>query len=465
MLGGSASASRSRLGFSRGRDSSGTERAILGFSRGATRGSLGVVKSLYANAAHPRLGTTSSDSGPSERTQRRDPMERKPKSKGGGCSTVGGTCSIPMRDRSNRREAIAEHHRQEDSMFPKPGGVKSGGGGSNRGEGGRGGMYQRKGMNLPDFLRRDYSKYSGGGSRSEEPTYEEPPSSRPAADRFGGRRFGGPSSSSRGYSAPEPEPEVYTFGPPTVQVKSSRSYDDSPSPPRPPKQVRFEDEVDVAEVRRPAVVFENEPAYEDAGEVEEDLAALDRLAPRDDYPGSSCEEPREVPSSSSPPPHRGSSRPSSEDASQTATALEQKWDSLLGMLDERFSSLSSRSQDLEKVVEQLAKMQMVQMEAKPEAAPQPKDSFYGKVGRSKLPFFVTLPEADVPEDTFEEACDCLAAKGDWIQLTDPVPHPVTQASWYEARHIDPQTGIRSTFWAPAAMEDKQCFERFAAYPC
>ena len=72
MLGGSASASRSRLGFSRGRDSSGTERAILGFSRGATRGSLGVVKSLYANAAHPRLGTTSSDSGPSERTQRRD---------------------------------------------------------------------------------------------------------------------------------------------------------------------------------------------------------------------------------------------------------------------------------------------------------------------------------------------------------------------------------------------------------
>lgn len=512
MIGGSASSSRSRLGFSRGSDSSGKDRATLGFSRGATRGSLGVVKSLYANAAHPRLGSSSSSSTPPV-SDRPDPAVTRGGGgggrRGGGCTDT--SCTIPVRDRSHRREAIAEHHRQEDAMFPKPDGLSRGGGsGRNQGDGERGGKYRRKGQQLPDYLRRDYSKYSKDSFPVDESEYDYgPPPSRggqrsgernrglSAADRFGPRpgteRYSSQASSYDGSSSrqPEPEPEVYTFGPPTVTVK--RSDHESHAP----RQVRFEDEVGGSELRslvkddrdesgdprKPAVTFssnreahhghqvsKHESRY--AREVDEDLEALERLHPSGDSPAHENhregQEPREV-----------SERHERQEPKDNHE-MEAKFDSLLGMLDERFGALTSRSEQLEKIVEQLARSQLAMatttsetpanqetVVAKEETENKSNDKsndFYGKVGCASLPFFVELPPASLGEENYEEECDGMASKGDWIMLNDPQVHPDTQASWYPARHIDQVTGKRSTFWAPAALGDKPCFEHFAAYP-
>lgn len=540
MIGGSSSSSRSRLGFSRGSDSSGKDRATLGFSRGATRGSLGVVKSLYANAAHPRLGSSSSSSSPPV-SDRPDPVVSRGGGgggrRGGGCTDT--SCTIPVRDRSRRREAIAEHHRQEDAMFPKPDGLSRGGGsGRNRGEGERGGKYRRKGQQLPDYLKRDYSKYSkGSSSGGEGGRYEDdygPPPSRggqrsggrngglSAADRFGPRpgteryssqagRGGSSSRQQDSFRQPEPEPEVYTFGPPTVAVK--RSDHESQAP----RQVRFEDEVGGSELRslvnddyeeprdarKPAVTFSSDrEAYHgrevskhearDAREVDQDLKALERLRPSGDSSAheshspyenhQEVQEPREVSEAS----YSGQAKDERYERQEPKDnhEMEAKFDSLLGMLDERFGALTSRSEQLEKIVEQLARSQLAMatttttsetptttnqetVVTKEEAENKSDDKsndFYGKVGCASLPFFVELPPATLSEENYEEECDGMASKGDWIMLNDPQVHPDTQASWYPARHIDQVTGKRSTFWAPAALGDKPCFERFAAYP-
>ena len=473
MLGGSMSSSRSRLGFSRGKDTTGIERAVLGFSRAATRGSLGVVKKLHANAAHPRLNTSGGGGPPNEMAassgggggQRRDPVVTRSQSRGnktGGGGCTGSSCTIPIRDRTVRQESIAEHHRQEDAMFPKPGALGSGGGGRNHGEAQSGGMYTRKGSKLPDYLRRDYSKYGGGNTQDrdhheddrQDKTYARGSGGASARDRFGARagmeqrveqqRVEQPrdSHSSRGYAAPEPEPEVYTFGPPTVAVKRSSSLESHQAP----KQVRFDDEVRASEIteRRPAVTFDSPPRHDDHDDhddhdrqVDEDLATLDRLGGQKDTP-------------------------------QSNTDMETKFDSLLGMLDERFGALTSRSEQLEKIVTQLAQSQlaMADSQTQPRVKPEPKtkDEFYGKVGCKSLPFFTEMPPASLDEAAYEDECDCLASQGDWIMLSDPQVHPDTQASWYPARHIDPASGKRFTFWAPAALGDKPCFERFAAYP-
>jgi hypothetical protein len=214
-----------------------------------------------------------------------------------------------------------------------------------------------------------------------------------------------------------------------------------------------------------------------APEVDEDLAALERIAPHEErhegrHEGRHEERYEERHGERHGERHeKRHEEPRRDYRNESSKEMESKFDSLLGMLDERFADLTSRSSQLEKIVEQLARSQLAmadQAAATPPAPAKPEEpksaDFYGKIGCKTLPFFVDMPPASLETSGYEEACDCLANQGEWIMLGDPQVHPETQASWYPARHIDPATGKRSTFWAPAALDDEPCFERFAAYP-
>jgi len=443
MLGGSASSSRSRLGFTRGGGASAGDRAKLGFSRGASRDAMGVVRSQYANAANPTLKGAGATSQPSGGSDAKRQMEEYRSSKapfsggggGSGSSCRGGSCSVPIRDRAQRRNLIEEHNRiQETLMEPLPGSGKR----PNRRAGSGGGLGSSKSSRrpIPDFMKRDFSKYEqaepeGGFAPPEDEGYGR-------QDEGYGRQDEGyapskikslyPSESNGGSSQetwrPEPEPEEYSFGPPstsTSRFSKDRSRNEEP------KDRSHTEDLSTYEEPRVELSYQAQPLPSGY----EPMAPVDPVTPVSDHPDQVPSTHHEV----------------------QASFPTEKLEAFFSLVDERFEEMEQRVATLHRLIEANGSVESSE-------APQ----VYGKVGVPSLFFFADIPDDTVPEADYEGLSIGVANEGDWVTLGNPVEGPTPGSSWYPVTHVDPETGMTSRFFTPSSMGGTPVFSLFSSYP-
>lgn len=443
------SSARTRLGYSRGKDSSGTDRAIIGFGRGATRNSLGVVRYKRANGVNPMFRSSS------------ESLLNGPESlhKSDSCSSNNGnSCTIPRRNRMNPYDSMEDNSRQTNNVY--------------------GNRSMTKHRTPINNMKRDYSKFPGGSSRIPNSKTESNTKGNNIRDMFskyknsdegfydgtvagnnvtardflsGNRnRFGNTKRFTR--TMEEPEPEVYTFGPAVVPV-----YDNE------------EHNVDSTEKSTSNHTRSIKNITNNTNEYEENV----RRSVTNDMPVDHVNK-------------------DNENTDSRISHLEKKWDNFLEMIDNKFTSLTSKSESLEKLVEKLATMQMASLSGnlqttdtslppvevtnstnKEDHATHSEQSehdstedmsvkfpCYGVVGIKILPLFYDIPSPELEEMLYVKECECEAEQNDMIKIVGTKTQPETQASWYKVSHTDEETGEDITLWTPAAIHNKPCFTEF-----
>lgn len=418
MLNGSMSSARSRLGYTRGQDSTGIDRAILGFGRGATRNSLGVVRHKRANGANPLMGSSHelfvNSSKPDTRSRTLDNND---------------SCTIPARNRTNPRNNKgnnSEHlrgtyrHSMYDTETMKRNYSRFQGGDS------RNKVERTKRNGKVNEIRDMFTKYknSDDGAHDGMGTYNIT-----AHDFLSGKRnkFGGSKRFVR--SVEEPEPEVYTFGPTIVSAEDDDDVHDNKD--------RYNVGTDTVSVTNTAsATNDNQTDTNDYSRIEHLEKKWDKLL---------------------------------EMLDNKFTALTSKSDSLEKIVEKlatmQLSSASTNTTVCDSPLSNSAN------ELKP-ATHTEQHTYenignnivpfpcYGIVSIKTLPLFYTIPSPELKESSYVKECECEAEKDDMIKLVGTRVQPGTQSSWYEVNHTDEDTGDTITLWTPSAIHNKPCFEEF-----